>query len=363
MTFYQPGQEIETEVVAVTNDTIFLDLNAKSEGVLDKAELVDKDGNCSVKEGDKIKAYFVGNKNGEMTFTTKIAGEKADKSMLENAYKNQIPVEGKVEKEIKGGFEVRIGNARAFCPFSQMGYKKREEASFYIGKVLSFLITEFKNEGKNILVSNRVIAESEENERMEEVRAKLQVGQTVKAKVVSLQKFGAFVDIDGLRALLPISEISYTKVAKVEDVLTVGQEITAKLIRLDFANNKISVSMKELETNPWLEIADRFPVGTKIDGTISKIADFGIFVKVADGIDGLVHISELDVDRNTNLKAKFNVGDKFSVIVKEVNVKQQRLSLRSATSVEQDKVTSSFMSSQDEGDGETYSPFAALLKK
>ena len=155
------GQQIETEIVAVTDTTIFQDLIARSEGVLDRAELADEEGNVSVKEGDKIKVYFTGEIHGEMRFTTKIAGEKADKSMIENAWKNRIPVEGHVEKEIKGGFEVKIGGTRAFCPYSQMGFRNKEEASFYVGKHLTFMISEFKNDGKDVLVSNKAIGEME----------------------------------------------------------------------------------------------------------------------------------------------------------------------------------------------------------
>lgn len=363
MNFFEPGQEIETEIVAITDDYIFLDLNAKTEGVMDRKELEDDDGNISVKEGDKIKVFFTGMVDGEFRFTTKIAGEKADKAMLENAYKNQIPVEGRVEKEIKGGYEVRIGNARAFCPFSQMGFRKKEESSFFVGKTLQFIITEYKKDGKDILVSNRKIEEEKYEENLEELGKTFTQGKIIEGTVASLHKFGAFIDIGGFQALLPISEISRNRTPNMEDMLSEGQHVTVKIINSDWANKKISVSMKELEENPWDSIADRYPIGTKIDGTISKIADFGIFVEIEKGIDGLVHISELDEDRSTNLKAKYKVGDKFSVIVKEVNVKQQRLSLTSATSAEQDKIASKYLGSQDESDGETYNPFKDLLRK
>ena len=363
MTYYHPGQEIETEIVAITDSYVFLDLNAKTEGVLDRHELEDDDGNISVKEGDKIKAYFVGAKDGEMQFTTKLTGEKADKSMLENAWKNKIPVEGPVEKEIKGGFEVRIGNSRAFCPFSQMGFRQKEEPSFFVGKTLNFIITEYKKEGKDILVSNRKIAEKEYEDDLVTLSQSLTEGSVVDATVTSLQKFGAFVDIQGFKALLPISEISRSRVENVSDILSEGQKITVKIIKADWENKKVSVSMKELQDNPWDSIADRYPVGKKFDGKISRISDFGIFVELEEGIEGLVHVSELDVEKGTNLKAKFNVGDNFSVVVKEVNVNKQRLSLRPASSVEQDKVTAKYLNSQDDSDGETYNPFAQLLKK
>ena len=155
MTQFIAGEEVETTVVQISNDTVFIDLGLKSEGFVDKAEFTDDEGNCSLKEGDKIKVYFVGENRGEMHFTTKIKGENAGNEVLENAFKGNVPVEGHVEKEIKGGFEVKIGAARAFCPYSQMGYKNRLEPAEYIGRTMSFVITEFKNEGKNIIVSNR----------------------------------------------------------------------------------------------------------------------------------------------------------------------------------------------------------------
>ena len=189
------------------------------------------------------------------------------------------------------------------------------------------------------------------------------VASVVDATVTSLQKFGAFVDIQGFKALLPISEISRSRVENVSDILSEGQKITVKIIKADWENKKVSVSMKELQDNPWDSIADRYPVGKKFDGKISRISDFGIFVELEEGIEGLVHVSELDVEKGTNLKAKFNVGDNFSVVVKEVNVNKQRLSLRPASSVEQDKVTAKYLNSQDDNDGETYNPFAQLLKK
>ena len=151
---FEIGEAFETTVVAVTDTTVFVDLNAKSEGLVDAAEFSDENGKTSVKEGDKITVFFAGETNDEMHFTTKIAGNKSDTTMLENAYKGGIPVEGHVQAEIKGGYEIKLGNARAFCPYSQMGFKNREEPAKYVGKNMTFLITEYKNDGKDILVSN-----------------------------------------------------------------------------------------------------------------------------------------------------------------------------------------------------------------
>lgn len=357
-----PGQEIETTVVAINADTIFIDLNAKSEGVVNIADFLDENGKCTVKEGDKIKVFFIGEINGEMKFAARIKSENADSSMIENAYKSEIPVEGHVEKEIKGGFEVKVGATRAFCPYSQMGGREKEEPSAYIGKVLPFIVTEFKEGGKNVLVSNRKVIEAEREQKIVTLSKKISQGAIVEGTVKSLQSFGAFVDVDGFQTLLPISEVSFERINNLADTLSVGQKITAKVINADWKNRKVSISIKALEKNPWDEAAQKYKIGEKFDGKISRIADFGLFVEIGKGIDGLVHISTLnDVDKNTNLKKKFSVGQTMSVVIKEIDAKNKRISLVPATSVEQDNSASKYLNSQD--DGETYNPFAALLKK
>jgi small subunit ribosomal protein S1 len=360
---FEPGEQIETTIVAVSGDTVFLDLNAKSEGVLDRAELTDADGHCSVKEGDKIKAYFIGTENGEMKFTTKISGNKADKSMLENAFRNGIPVEGHVEKEIKGGYEVLIGNNRTFCPYSQMGYKQKGEAASFVGKHLTFKIQEYKNDGRSIIVSNRAIMEDEHEKDMLSVQDKLKEGMTVDATVKSLQSYGAFVDIGGFQALLPVSEIALDRVDDISSVLKADQHITVKIIRTDWENERVSVSLKALLANPWDTAAEKYPAGSKHDGTISRIAPYGVFVELEPGLDGLVHISEMEgIDRNSNLSKLFKKCGKMTVEVKEVNKSEQRISLMPTTSVEQDKTTAKYMADQSDN-GEGYNPFASLLKK
>ncbi len=356
------GEKIETTVVAVSGDTVFIDLNAKSEGVINAAEFADENGNLKIREGDKITAIFVGENHGEMKFTTRIAGENAGTEMLENAFKTQEIVNGNVEKEIKGGFEIRLGESRAFCPYSQMGGRNKEENSAYIGRTLPFLITEFKEGGKNILVSNRKVQEAERAEHIVTLSKKVTEGAVVEGTVKSIQSFGAFVDVDGFQTLLPISEISHKRVNDASEVLEVGQKITAKVIKADWNREKVSISTKALEKDPWDSVLENHKAGEKFDGKITRIADFGLFVQIEPGIDGLVHASAIEgVDRNTNLKKKFNAGDTMSVIVKEIDAKARRISLLPATSVEQDNSAKSYLSSQN--DSETYNPFAALLKK
>lgn len=361
--YFEPGQEITAPIVAIANDCIFLDINSKSEGILDKQEMMNEDGSLKVKEGDTVSVFFLGAENGEFHFTTKISGQKATKSLLENAFANGIPVEGHVEKEIKGGFEVKIGEAVAFCPFSQMGSKQKEEASSYVGKNLTFKIQEYKEKGRRLVVSNRVICEEENDSKIQELQGSLKVGSLITGTVTSLKKYGAFVDISGFQALLPISEISRERIDDVSSVLKVGQEIQAKIIKADWANQRVSLSMKTLTADPWETAVANYPVDSKYTGTISKIADFGVFVALAPGLDGLVHISEIeDAKSNTNLRKLFKVGDSYSVVVKEINAKQHRLSLKPASSSEQDKLTAKYLNSQSDNGTDTYNPFAELLK-
>lgn len=357
------GQEIETTVVQIAGDTVFIDLNAKSEGVIPTSEFTDSDGNLTIKEGDKIKAFYLGEKNGENRFTTKIAGQSADNSMLENAFKNHIPVEGHIEKEIKGGFEVKIGSERAFCPYSQMGFRQKEEPAYFVGKTLTFIIQEYTEGGKKFVVSNRKVLEEEHKNQLSGLSKKIAVGSIVTGTVKSLQSFGAFVDISGFQALLPISEISLDRVNDITKVLEAGQEITAQVISTDWSKERVSISTKALIKDPWETINERFSKGQKIDGKINRIADFGVFINLESGIDGLIHISALGVDRNTNLKKKFSVGQPMSVVIKEIDANNHRISLVPSTSTEQDEEASEYFSEHNDDDGETYNPFAALLKK
>ena len=360
--YLEPGQKISTTIISISKDSVFLDLNAKSEGILPLADIQDEDGTLTAHEGDSIDVYFIGTKDGEMMFTTRIKSDNADLALLENAYRHGTPVEGHVEKEIKGGFEVTVGSARAFCPFSQMGFREKKEPKEYVGRNLSFRITEFKEEGRNLLVSNRVIMEEEHQMELKKLANELVPGAKVIAKVVSLQSFGAFVEVNGFKALLPISEISRERVADIADVLAVGDEFEVLVLKADWERERLSVSRKALLADPWDSAAEKYPEGTKITGKIARISNFGIFIELESGLDGLVHISELEnIKPGTNIQKLYKIGDKMSVIVKEVNQDARRISLKPSSSKEQDQEAAKYMKGQS--DAETYNPFALLLKK
>ncbi len=362
MNFLEQGEQIETTIVAVSKDYIFLDLSTKSEGILDASELTNDEGELTVKEGDSIKVFFLGEKQGEMRFTTKISSDKADKSMLEKAHSGRIPVEGFVEKEIKGGFEVRIGQTRAFCPYSQMGFKQKEEPAFYIGKHLTFIIQEYKESGKNLLVSNRAVLEQEHSRSIEALKETLKEGMIVKGTVTSLQTYGAFVSINGFQALLPISEIALSRIDDIQKHLQVGQTVEAKVIKTDWAHEKVSISTKALIKSPWDNAKEKYREETKHKGTVSRIAEFGLFVTLEEGLDGLVHISEIQsAQGGTNLRKLFKTGDIMHVVIQSIDIDEKRMSLRPAVAKEQESDVEYYLDKQD--NDETYNPFAALLKK
>ncbi len=360
---YENGQPLTTKIVAISGDTVFLDLGLKSEGFLDKAEVTKEDGTLTVKEGDSITVYFVGSRHDELHFTTKLSGPNAGKEILENAYKQGIPVEGHVTQEIKGGFEVIVGTTRAFCPYSQMGFRQKKEPAEYVGQHLTFRISEYKNDGKNIVLSNRAILEAEHEAGMQQLAKEIALDSVVTGTIISLETYGAFVNVKGFQALLPVSEISHARVNAPSDVLSVGQEIKAKVIKTDWQHEKVSLSMKALEEDPWDKAASQFTPGTKTEGTVSRIADFGLFVTIAPGVDGLVHVSKLNVERNTNLRKVYKSGQKMPVIVDSVDLEQKRISLSPVVSSEESENVAAYLASHSDDDGETYNPFAALLKK
>ncbi len=355
-----PGQSVKTTIIAIGNDCVFLQLSGKSEGILDKAEVTNDDGSVNVSVGDEITVFFLSNQRGEMRFTRRISGQSANDEMIENAYKNKIPVEGVVEKEIKGGYEVIVGTKRAFCPFSQIGLKKDENQS-PVGKHLIFSIIEYKEGGKSITVSHRAILDKEREEHIESLKNTLEAGMKVNGKVISLQSFGAFVDIQGFQALLPISEISRERVSSVEDVLQVGQIIDVVILSTDWKLGKMSVSMKSLESDPW-DQASKYTIDSKHTGKVVRITNFGVFISLENGIDGLLHNSEIrGDDRYNNTQRVFKNGDTVTVLIKDIDIGNKRISLKQVPSKEEEENAQEFLKHEEVND--TYNPFAALLKK
>jgi small subunit ribosomal protein S1 len=331
----EPGRQVEASVVRIGKEWIFLDVGGKSEGVLATSEVLDKEGNLTVKEGDRLRAYFLSARGSELLFTTKLGGSAAQ-AHLEEAYHAGIPVEGHVEKEIKGGFEVKMAGARAFCPFSQMELRRIADAGEYVGRHLEFRITEFKEGGRNIILSRRALLEEERQQAKEKLKESLAVGQTVKGTITSIRDFGAFVDVGGLEGLIPVSEISWGRVEDIRGVLSEGQEVEVAVASLDWEKERFSFSLKETLPDPWQEVRGLFPEGTVHTGTVARLATFGAFVNLAPGIDGLVHISALGGGRRINHPREVvQEGDPIEVRVDAIDEEKKRISLVPAAATEE----------------------------
>ncbi|UFS69056.1 30S ribosomal protein S1 [Geomonas sp. RF6] len=328
----EPGSQVEATVLKITREWIFLDTGRKGEGVLDIKELTDPDGNVTVNVGDKINAWFVSSRKNEMRFTTKLGGKSAGNSQLQEAYAVGIPVEGVIEKEVKGGFEVRLGSSRAFCPFSQVGLKRVENSAELIGKHLPFRITEYSENGRNILVSHRALLEEEQRQQREALKETLKAGDRVKGTVTSLRDFGAFVSIGAVEGLLPISEVSWSRVGDVSEVLSVGQEIEVVVKSIDWEKQRISFSLKETLADPWEQAATTFQVGSYRNGRVARLTPFGAFVTLGEGIDGLIHISKLGGGKRiTHPKEVLSEGQEVEVKIEGVDQEQKRISLSLAS--------------------------------
>lgn len=323
----EPGHKVEAPIVKLTPEWALIEVGGKGEGYVDINELKDAEGNLIAREGDRVRAYFLRSEEGEMRFTTRIGSGPAARAQIEDSFKNHLPVEGIVAREIKGGFEVSIGAVRAFCPFSQMGVRREEDKAAYVGRPLWFEVIEFG--GRNIVLSRRSIVEAERRERIEALKGTLQENVRVRGTVTSLQKFGAFVDIGGVEGLLPVSEIAWGRTEKTSDVLSVGQQVEVLIKRLDWENERISLSLKDVLPNPWDTAALNWPVGSYQKGRVSRLATFGAFISLGEGVDGLIHVSRLGngEKRIGHPEEVLKVGQDIEVRVESVDSVAKKISL------------------------------------
>ena len=250
----EPGSKVEATVLKIAKDWVFLDTGRKGEGVLDIKEVMDAEGNVTVGVGDKVTAWFISSRNNEMRFTTRVgagSGQSAGNAQLQDAYAAGIPVEGVIEKEIKGGFEVKIAGSRAFCPFSQVALRRVDDTASLIGKQMPFRITEYSENGRNIVLSHRALLEEEVQQQKDALKETLKVGDRVTGRVTSLRDFGAFVSIGAVEGLLPVSEVAWSRVNNVSEVLSVGQEVEVVVKGIDWEKGRISFSLKDTLADPW----------------------------------------------------------------------------------------------------------------
>ena len=318
---FSVGDKVEAMVVKISPEWVFIDLEAKSEGYIDKREFIDEDGNLTIKEGDNVTAYFLSSRRSERLFTTKLLARKSVDEFLSNAYQNAIPLEATVEKEIKGGFSIRISaSATGFCPYSQMDRRRIENAADYVGKKFDFIIIEYAENGRRIVLSRRPILEKIDQERIAGLKVSLKKGMLVHGIVTSVRDFGAFVDIGGIQALLPVSEMAWGRVEDTTSLYKPGDTLEAVIIGLDWENDRITLSFKDTLPDPWDEAIRKYPEGSVHKGKVARLTDFGAFVTLEGGIDGLLHISEFPKRIESDEMSKYlRIGSSIMTRVKDVD--------------------------------------------
>ena len=324
-----PGDMVSGKVIKISKDTIFVDLGGKSEGIVDIQEFLDKNRNLTLKEGESISMRVASIKDG-IHLAKGIKAQGVDAlEILRDAQENLIPVEGRVSAVKKGGFEVDLSGIRAFCPLSQIDIQFCEKPEDHVGARYQFRIMEIKEKGRNIVVSRRVLLGEEQKKKSEETLAMLQPDLECEGKVTKLTDFGAFVDIGGIEGMVHVSEISHQRIRRPSEILKQGQEIRVKVMKIETDKDsrpKISLSIKALEPDSW-EKGLGFQEGEIIRGKVSRLMDFGAFVEVAPGVDGLVHISEIGYERITHPSKLLHEGDIVDVLVMGMDQQARRISL------------------------------------
>lgn len=323
------GDRVSGTIVKISKETVFVDLGGKSEGTADLKEFLDEEGNPTVHEGEEIELRVSSVRRGiHLGRSIKARGAEA-LEIFRDAQRNQIPVEGRVAAVNKGGFEVEISGMRGFCPISQIDLHYCEKPEEHVGQRYLFRITEMKERGRNIILSRRVLLQEEQEQKLKETLATLKPGLEVEGKVTRLMNFGAFVDIGGLEGLLHVSEISRARIGHPSEVLEPGQIVKVRILKIETDRKgvpRVSLSRKVLEPEIW-DTGLPFREGEIIPGKVSRLADFGAFVEVAPGVDGLVHISEISYQKVAHPNRVLKEGDAIEVLVLKIDEGKRRLSL------------------------------------
>jgi small subunit ribosomal protein S1 len=319
------GELVEGTIVAIGPEVALVDVGRKGEAVMDIAELKNADGEFEVAMGDRVKAMVVSTSGG-LTVSRRLAGAAASDQQFEAAFQSGLPVEGKVEREVKGGYEVRIGRRRAFCPVSQIDLRRADPVA-HEGHVYQFRIIEYKEGGSNIVVSRRALLEDEQRENAAKVRDKIVPGAVMNGRVTSVREFGAFVDLgEGVQGLLHVSEMAWSRVSNPAEIVKPGEEITVNILRVDEEKQKISLGLKQLSADPWSRVPEVYKVGQRLPGRVTRVAQFGAFVELEPGIEALAHASTfMPTGRSGGWSAQVAAGTTGTFEILTIDLDQKRI--------------------------------------
>ncbi len=320
------GQVVKGRVVQIGAEAVFVDVGGKGEAWIERAELVDEEGRLQVAVGDEVEATVVST-GDEVRLSHKLRKGAQARQALAVAARTGVPVEGKVAAVIKGGYEVTVAGLRAFCPFSQMDVRRIEAPEEHVGRLLEFRITAYSDNGRNIVLSRRRLLEEQAARAAEDTRKKIIPGAVLPGTVAALAAFGAFVDLGGVQGLVPASEVSHTRIGRPADHLRIGEPVTVKVLRVDPETGKISLRLTALVGDPWAAGPGRLSERQVVRGRAVRATDFGVFVELLPGVDGLLHASEIPRARQGALREAAASGAEVAVMVLGIDIDKRRIAL------------------------------------
>lgn len=364
---FEPGDKVEGLIVNISSEYAFVDIAGKSEAIIDIIELYDDNGELTAKKGDKINAFVVSVKGGEVRLTSKIGRGSASAEIIKMAYRNEVPVEGRITEKVKGGYNVMVSETRCFCPFSQIDINSPQDDEFYIGKNFLFKIAEYSDRGRNIVLSRRVLLEAERKEKQEKLKQQLKPGDRVSGTVVSIQNFGLFVDLGGVQALIPRSELSWERNADPHSFKK-DETVTAEILDIDWDSNRLTLSIKKLLPDPWSK-ASAFAEGQHVNGRITNIIKVGVFMELSPGLEGFIHISRMgDTKRSAKPEEIVSIGQTVTAKISKINQEEHKISLELLTDEEESWETQNEIAQTENDSNSTLGDifkdkFAELQKK
>lgn len=326
----RPGSMVNGKVVKIENGFVIVDAGLKSESEIPEEQFKNAQGELEVKVGDTVDVALesVESGNGETILSREKAKRNEAWKQLEDAFNNKEIVNGTIDGKVKGGFTVQLGGIRAFLPGSLVDIRPVRDTTPLEGKELQFKVIKLDQKRNNVVVSRRAVIEAEHSTDREKILSTLAEGQVVKGIVKNLTDYGAFVDLGGVDGLLHITDMAWKRVKHPSEIVTVGQEIEVKVLKFDRERQRVSLGLKQLGEDPWADVAARFPVGTILEGKVTNLTDYGCFVEIADGVEGLVHVSEMDwTNKNIHPSKVVSVGDTVKVKVLDIDQERRRISL------------------------------------
>jgi small subunit ribosomal protein S1 len=326
----RPGMILTGLIVDVGDDVVIVNVGLKSEAVIPLEQFKNERGEVEVKAGDQVEVALDSVEDG--TGETRLSREKAKRARtwtrLETAFQNSEIVTGVITGRVKGGFTVEIDNVRAFLPGSLVDVRPVRDTSYLEGKPLEFKVIKLDQKRNNVVVSRRAVVEQEFSAERSALMDNLQEGAVVRGAVKNLTDYGAFVDLGGIDGLLHITDMAWKRVKHPSEVVKVGDEIEVRILKFDRERSRVSLGLKQLGADPWENIARRYPPNTRVFGKVSNIADYGAFVEIEDGVEGLVHVSEMDwTNKNVNPAKVVHTGQEVEVMVLDVDEERRRISL------------------------------------